>query len=140
MFSYIVLERLLPTDEAVKVPVGANLIFDTVVSGTGTAITYDGNTGGITFVDAGFYYVDWYVATQSGLSTDGNNWAILTAIGEQSFVGSSHIKISSPTGFALIEAGAGETAQLVNISDDSLVLSKVVKSKAGLCVYGLHQS
>jgi len=118
---------------------GATLAFDEIVSseGLGTYIDYDINTGIITFLEAGYYYIDWYVAPQFGLTTNGSNWAIQTYMSGLSFTGSSHAKVSVTTGFALINAEAGETAQLVNVSDGALYLSNVVESKAGLIVISI---
>ena len=135
--SFIELERLAPQGEAVVVGVNGTLVFDTLASSSGTQISYDDATGIITFQEAGYYYMDWYIAPQFGLTTDGSNWAIQTTIGGLSIIGSSHTKVSVTTGFGLINAQAGETARLVNISDGAISLSKVVKSKAGFIAYGI---
>jgi len=137
--AFLQLERALPIGDVVIVNTDETLAFDTIVSsdGLGSQIDYDAGSGVITFYEAGFYYIDWFVAPQFGLTTDGSNWAIQTAIGGLSIIGSSHTKVSVTTGFALLNAEAGETAQLVNVSDGALHLSKVVRSKAGLIVYGV---
>ena len=133
--AYMELMRLAPQGEVVVVGVNDTLVFDTVVSSGGTAIHYDDASGIITFQEAGYYYLNWYVAPQFGLTTDGSNWAILTSIGEQKVTGSSHTKVSITTGFTLIDAEPGETARLVNSSDGSISLSEAVQSKAALVVY-----
>ena len=137
--SYLELERRNPTGQHVEIGTNGVLIFDTIVSseGLGTQIGYDLVTGIITFLEAGFYYIDWYTAPYFGLTTDGSNWAIRTSISGLSFIGSSHTKVSITTGFAIINAVIGETARLVNVSDGAISLSQAVQSKAGLIVYSV---
>jgi len=130
---------MYPAGDVVNVGVGNTLLFDTIVAsdGLGVQLDYDLITGVITFLEAGYYYIDWCVATQSGFTTDGSNWAIQTSISGVSYIGSSHSKVSVTTGFALLNAEAGETAQLVNVSDGALVLSQAVQSKADLIVFNI---
>ena len=135
MLSYMVLAKLLPPGEKVVVPSGENIVFDTIMSDSGTDISYDLGAGIITFKQEGYYYIDWYVSPQTGLSDDGNNWAIKTSLSNLTFTGSSHAKISVATGFAILDAEQNETAQLVNVSDNALTLSRSVQSKAALSVY-----
>lgn len=137
MAAFIELAKLFPVDEGVAVPVNGTLIFDSIIASDGTLIGYDLGTGVITFNDAGYYYIDWYVAPHFGLTTDGSNWAIQTTISGLTFRGSSHTKVSVTTGFALINAATGETARLVNVSSGALTLSPVVQSKAALVVYNI---
>ena len=133
---YIELVRALPLGEPLPVDSGGTLLFDTVVAGEGlgSQIDYDMGSGLITFLEAGFYCVDWFVAPQFGLTTGGSNWAVQTSLSGLSVVGSSHTKVSATIGFALLNAGAGETARLVNVSDGAIYLSQAVQSKAGLIV------
>ena len=134
--SYMELERLAPQGDVLVVPEGGAVEFDSVVSSEGAMISYD-MAGTITFNGAGYYYIDWYVAPQFGLTTDGSNWAIQTGIGGLTFIGSSHTKVSATVGFAIFNAVAGETARLVNVSDGAIALSRAVLSKAGLIVYNV---
>ena len=135
MLPYVVLARLQPINQIVTVPSGGNLVFDTVISSSGADISYDPGTGIITFATAGYYFIDWHVTTQTGLANDGNNWAIQTTLSNLTITGSSHTKISVASGFAILEAAVGETAQLVNVSNGTLVLSAAAQSKAALTVY-----
>lgn len=137
MASFIELARLLPADQGVVVPVNGILVFDTIVSSDGTSISYNTDTGVITFNTAGFYFIDWYVAPQFGITTDGSNWAIQTTISGLTYKGSSHTKVSVTTGFSIINAAAGETARLVNVSSGALTLSEAVQSKAALVTYNI---
>ena len=135
MIPFIVLARLSPPGGSVYVPSNTNLVFDTIISSSGTDIGYDLNTGIITFNSEGYYFIDWHVTTQTGLSNDGNNWAIQTSISNQTITGSSHTKVSVATGFAILEAAEGETARLVNVSNGGLTLSEATQSKAAIVVY-----
>ena len=135
--SYLQLARLEPVSNVLIVPENEALIFDTVISSEGTQISYDISTGVITFNEAGYYYVDWYVAPQFGLTTDGSNWAIQTSLSQIKIVGSSHTRVSVTTGFAILNVEANETVQLVNVSDGALSLSQAVQSKAGLIAYSV---
>ena len=133
--SFIELERLAPYGEALLVPQGDTLVFDGVISSEGTEISYSTSTGVITFNAAGFYFIDWFVSPNFGLTKDGSNWAIRTAIGQLEFIGSSHSKVSATTGFAIFNAPAGETARLVNVASGDVYLSKATIVKAGLIAY-----
>ena len=137
--TYLELSKLNPVGVAVDVAPGNTLLFDTIVAsdGLGVQLDYEMGTGMITFLEAGFYYIDWCVATQGGFTTDGSNWAIQTTISGVDYIGSSHSKVSVTTGFALINAAAGETARLVNVSNGALVLSQAVQSKADLIVFSI---
>ena len=135
MVSFIELQRISPVGEGLVIPVNGTLIFDSLVSSDGVSIDYDAATGVFTFRDAGYYYVDWYVAPQFGLTIDGSNWAIQTSIGGLTMIGSSHTKVSVTTGFAIINAAAGETARLANVSSGDITLSQAAQSKAAIVVY-----
>ena len=137
--SFIEMERLAPQGNALVVSVDGTVVFDSIVSSEGTQISYNDSTGIITFNAPGYYYIDWYVAPQFGLTTDGSNWAIKTTIGGLTFIGSSHTKVSATTGFAIFKAAAGETARLVNVSDGAITLSQAVEAKAGLIVYSVAE-
>jgi len=134
--SYLELEKSAAAGDLVAVNPDDPIVFDIVVSSGGSQITYDYNTGEITFHAEGFYYFDWYVAPQYGLTTNGSNWAVQTS-GGQTRIGSSHIKVSSTVGFAIMRIEAEETARLVNVSDSALTLSQAVLSQAALIVYSV---
>ena len=135
--SYIELSRLATHGDTVPVEENGALVFDTIITSGGAGISYD-LAGTITFHVAGFYFVDWYVAPQHGLTTNGSNWAIQTGDGRLSLIGSSHTKVSATTGFAILEMAAEDTVQLVNVSDGTLYLSQAVEAKAGLVAYGIQ--
>jgi len=114
------------------------VVFDNVLLVSGDQISYSTVTGELTFSEAGFYYIDWFVATQFGLTTDGSNFAIVTSGSTPALTGSSHVRVSPTIGFAILEVTApGMTARLVNTSSDSLTLSQAVNAKAALAVFAV---
>ena len=133
--SYLELAKIQPNGDVIGT--GETLVFDEIVSDEGAQISYDTYTGVITFHEPGFYYIDWFVAPQFGFTTDGSNWAIQTSLSGLSIIGSSHTRVSVTTGFAILNAGADETARLVNVSDNALTLSQAVQCKAALVVYSI---
>ena len=135
--SYIELTRYATHGEVVVVEEDDPLIFDAIISSGGAGISYD-YAGTLTFHEAGYYFIDWFVAPQYGLTTNGSNWAIQTGDGRLSLIGSSHTKISPTVGFAIFEAQAEDTVQLINVSDGALYLSEAVEAKAGLIAYAIQ--
>ena len=135
--SYLELQKKNePANALAVVNPGDHIKFDADYAIEGLYIAYDPVTGIITFNEEGYYYFDWYVAPQYGLTTDGSNWAVQIS-DRLSRIGSSHIKVSPTIGFAIIHIDAGETARLVNVSDSALTLSQAVQSQAALTVYSV---
>jgi hypothetical protein len=122
----------LDRTESVTVPENGVLVLDLLRSIEGSAISYSVDSGVITFNEDGFYFVGWFVAPQFGLVTNGSNWGIRTSLSGQVFAGSSHTSNAPVSGFAIINADAGETAQLVNLSDGAIRLSPAIITKASL--------
>ena len=134
MVPYLQLEKI--TSGVIDIQ-GA-VVFDNVVSSGGDQIDYNDATGDITFSEAGFYYVDWFVAPQFGLTADGGNFSIVTSDNDPELTGSSHVRVSPTTGFALIGVTApGKTIRLINTSDSSITLSQAANAKAALAVFGI---
>ena len=135
MIPYLQLERTT----AGVIPTNGNMLFDTTVGKGGTEIVYNDN-GVIRFYKVGVYYVSWYVAQQTGLATDGKNFALVTSDGK-TITGSSHVKIAPASGFAIIEiTNPDRTIRLVNKSDQSATLSSKAQVKAGLAVFDISAS
>ena len=135
MIQYLQLERTYDGSIASN----GTVVFDAVLSGVEGLISYNTLTGKITFSADGLYYIGWFVATEFGQTTNGSNFAIVTSDGE-TLTGSSHVRVSSTTGFAIVEVAVpGKTARLVNTSDNDLVLSQAVNAKAALVVYAFPE-
>ncbi|MCL1915018.1 MAG: hypothetical protein FWG10_14405 [Eubacteriaceae bacterium] len=135
--SYMEMSRREPRGVPVLVNPGNPVLFDTVLESVGTTIEYDLSTGIFTFLEEGFFYFDWYVAPQHGITTDGSNWAIQTTLSQSRFIGSSHSHIAATLGFAIVRAVNGEKASLINVSDGPIYLSQAALSKAGLIVLSI---
>jgi hypothetical protein len=134
MIHYLQLERAAAGFIDANDPV----IFESVLSCKGTNITYDPATGIITFTAVGTYFFNWFVAQQTGLSTNGSNFAIVTSDSDPDIGGSSHVKISPASGFAVVEVTTpGKTVMLVNKATHRATLSSSVAVKAALSVFGV---
>ncbi|MBP2643870.1 MAG: Collagen triple helix repeat (20 copies) [Firmicutes bacterium] len=80
----------------------SNVIFDHELSQFGVAISYNFATGEITVNQPGRYFINWWVATQSSLSSSGIAFSIVTSKGDE-IKGQSPIKTGEVVGFALIQ-------------------------------------
>lgn len=115
------------------VPVGGNVIFDTIVFSTGD-ISYNNATGVITFNEAGRYAVNWWVAVQSSASTNGIVFALSTSQGDF-LEGNSPIKTDEVTGLGIINvAEAPVTMSLVNSSTAQVFYPVIVPLTATLTI------
>ena len=118
------------------VAVNGTVLFNVELQ-SGGGITYDTGTGVITFSTPGVYYLNWFVAQQTGLATDGSNFAVVVAPNTQ-YVGSNHVKISQTSGFAIIETTqANVNARLVNVANAPATLSDTTQVKAAIAVFGI---
>ncbi|MDR2168103.1 MAG: hypothetical protein LBE35_09695 [Clostridiales bacterium] len=134
MVQFLYLERKDPG----VIPVNAAVEFDEPLQTSGTDITYDTETGEITFVVPGDYHINWFVAQMTGLATDGSNFAIVTSNAAEDVIGSNHVKVSQTSGFAFVKtATANVTAKLVNASNAAATLSDTTDVKAALAVFGM---
>ncbi|MCL1912284.1 MAG: hypothetical protein FWG10_00020 [Eubacteriaceae bacterium] len=136
--SYMEMSMREPHGVPVLVDPGNPVVFDHVIESEGNAIEYNTSTGVFTFLEEGFYYFDWYVAPQHGITTDASNWAILTTLNQSKFIGSSHSHVLIATGSSITRVEYGEMASLVNVSDGPLYLSQAALSKAGLIVVSIE--
>ena len=133
MIQYLQLEKrntgIVNTNQTV--------LFDTNLQSSGNNISYDYATGDITFHVAGVYHINWFVAQQTGLATDGSNFAIIQSLDNMPrVIGSNHVKISQTSGFAIIKTGAADIkVRLANVSNAAATLSDTTQVKAGLAVY-----
>ena len=134
MLKYLQLQRT----NAGTINTNEFIIFDSVpvVSGGGY-ITHQPADGTITFTQEGIYYVNWFVAQQTGLAADGSNFAIVPDQGTMPSVrGSNHLKISQTSGFAILEVPLGGAKIILsNVSNASVALSQTAQVKAGIAVF-----
>lgn len=113
------------------VAAGANVLFDTIVLIDGN-IAYDTATGVITINEAGQILINWWVATQTSVSTTGAVFAIRTSL-DGDHTGNSPLKTGEVVGASIIDVEtAPVTIALVNASSADFFYSAVVPVKAAL--------
>ncbi len=114
---------------------GANVIFDSTVISSGN-ISYNSTTGVITIQEAGSYEFDWWVATQSSVSTIGAGFVLVSSQGD-TIIGNSPIKTEEVVGVGVIEVVAAPvTVALGNNSGATIYYSTIVPVRASLAVIG----
>lgn len=112
-----------------------NVIFDSTLISVGN-ISYNNATGVITIQEAGTYEFDWWVATQSSVSTIGAGFSLVSSQGDV-IIGNSPIKTGEVVGVGVIEVVAAPvTVELRNSSSATIYYSTVVPIKASLAVMG----
>ena len=112
-----------------------NVIFDSTLISIGN-ISYNNATGVITIQEAGTYEFDWWVATQSSVSTIGAGFSLVSSQGDV-IIGNSPIKTGEVVGVGVIEVVAAPvTVELRNSSSATIYYSTVVPIKASLAVIG----
>ncbi|SHJ31364.1 hypothetical protein SAMN02745170_02246, partial [Propionispora hippei DSM 15287] len=110
---------------------GANVVFEDVISSFG-AIAYDTTTGIITINKAGRFFVNWWVATQSSLGTQGASFSIVTSQGD-ALPGDSPLKNGEVVGFALFQVEAAPvTVSLENTTSNTVIYSLTTPTTASL--------
>lgn len=115
------------------VAAGSNVIFDTIVYTAGN-ISYNSLTGVITYNEPGRYVIEWWVATQSSVSTVGAVFALSSSQGDF-LEGNSPIKTGEVFGVGIIDVVAAPvTASLLNASNGLFFYSTIVPLKATLVV------
>jgi len=96
--------------------------------------------GEITFSKPGIFFVNWFAAQQTGLATDGANFALDTQIAGTPIrvIGSGHSKFSASSGFAVLNITvAGTVLKLINNADRKATLSEHTQVKAGLAIFSV---
>lgn len=112
---------------------GDNVVFDGIVFSNGN-ITYNTTTGVITFNDPGRYAINWWVATQSSMATDGAVFALSSSQGDL-LEGNSPIKTGQVNGIGVIEVvTAPVTLSLINASNAPYFYSPIVPVVASLTI------
>ena len=113
---------------------GDSIMFFHALSDDGS-ITCEFTTGEFRLNFCGTCFIKWFVAPQSGLTSEGSNFAVFVN-GQEDFAGSSHIKISPAVGFSIVNAnGFPSTVRLVNVSDGNISLSQTAQVTAGIIIF-----
>lgn len=112
---------------------GSNVIFDTTVYSAGN-VSYDSETGIVTFNESGRYVLNWWIATQSSASINGAVFALSSSQGDL-LEGNSPDKSGQVTGIGIIDVTAAPvTVSLVNASTAPFYYSAIVPLKGTLIV------
>ena len=156
MISHLQLEFLNPDAlTPAIIEAGGAIPFDHQLTAS-SDIDYDDQIGRFTIKTAGTWLVNWFVAPQTGLSSQGSNFGIAVyepiediddpeypgLMEPQIIVGSGHVKISATSGFTVIEVSdvqaefGGVVFDLQNTSDQDTALSERTQVKAGLAIFG----
>ncbi|MGI6161978.1 MAG: hypothetical protein ACOYJD_08095 [Christensenellales bacterium] len=110
-----------------------NIIFENTVISEGD-VSYNNATGVITFIEPGRYIIDWWVATQSSICTNGAVFALTSSQGDL-LEGNSLIKTGQVSGVGIIDvATAPVTVSLINASTAPVYYATVVPVTATLVV------
>ena len=125
-----------------QVAVGGVVPFNVEVENSGNESFVWTEDGQIQLMKKGTYFINWFVAQQTGLALDGGNFS-LQIVGDASAIhssGSSHSKISSISGFAVFDV-EDETVQLqlINSSEYPATLSEDTKVKAAIAILGVNE-
>ena len=117
---------------------GDPMLFDNALVDGGT-IEYNSLNGAFTLRFCGDYFIQWFVATQMGLTTDGSNFAIALD-GVTDIIGSDHVRISPTLGFTIVKVnGPPPTVQLVSVADGIIELSQMTLVKAGIVIFKIGE-
>ncbi len=104
------------------IPIGGNVIFDTVLNDQSDNISYNSTTGEFTITKPGNYYVDWWVSARS---EEGSLYTAFTleVNGVPYSTASSLSGIEQLSGEALLTVTTVPTTiRLVNTSDDRVII------------------
>lgn len=100
-------------------------------------VSYNTLTGEITINAIGVYYVNWWVATASALTTQGTSFAV--SVNGKQYVGSTPIRLSQVGGSAVVEITQPKTVMtLINVTSASVQLASNVQHQANLVLYSCN--
>ena len=123
-----------------QIAVGEAVGFNNEIESSGVdTFTWEAS-GQINILKKGTYFINWFVAQQTGLALDGGNFT-LQIIGDEKMshsTGSSHLKITSISGFAIVNVDSEPvTIELVNTSELPATLSEDTLIKAKIAIFGV---
>lgn len=113
--------------------------FNTVVVNYDSSISYNNET--FTLSAGGDYYVYWYVTIKTGLGTTDPTISLVTSDTEPiEYPSTNSMKTGQISGSAIIRASNSLSFQLINRSNDSIVLADSVNVSAGISIVSLNPS
>lgn len=111
------------------------IIFNETLIDDDPNITYNSADGSISFAAEDEYYISWFVVTQTSLGTSGPNLAIVTnETTPVYYTAGSGMKSGAISGFAIINATAGFSITLQNITNNTISLNTNVNVTAGIAI------
>lgn len=119
------LQAQLQGSPASPIANGANVIFDTIVSGQSERISYNAATGQFTLTGAGLYYVNWWVATDGSAGPVNMVFAV-NADGTPVAIGNSPIVTGQVSGNAFISVdGSPVIVTLSNLTGADVLYGNI---------------
>ncbi|WP_373265776.1 hypothetical protein [Hungatella hathewayi] len=110
-------------------------MFNEILVDFDTNVTYNPADGMITFINAGQYYVSWFVTVKTALGVFGPSFSIVTnETPPSSYTAGSGIKNGEIFGSAVLTVTAGFSISLRNELATEVSLSDVVPVNAGISV------
>ena len=117
------------------VSANAAVLFNEILVNSDTNVTYNPADGMITFINAGQYYVSWFVTVKTALGVFGPSFSIVTnETPSSSYTAGSGIKNGEIFGSAVLTVTAGFSISLRNELATEVSLSDVVPVNAGISV------
>ena len=117
------------------VSANAAVLFNEILVDSDTNVTYNPADGMITFINAGQYYVSWFVTVKTALGVFGPSFSVVTnETPSSSYTAGSGIKNGEIFGSAVLTVTAGFSISLRNELATEVTLSDVVPVNAGISV------
>ena len=117
------------------VSANAAVLFSEILVNSDTNVTYNPADGMITFINAGQYYVSWFVTVKTALGVFGPSFSVVTnETPSSSYTAGSGIKNGEIFGSAVLTVTAGFNISLRNELATEVTLSDVVPVNAGISV------
>ena len=117
------------------VSANAAVMFNEILVNSDTNVTYNPADGMITFINAGQYYVSWFVTVKTALGVFGPSFSVVTnETPSSSYSAGSGIKNGELFGSAVLTVTAGFSISLRNELAAEVSLSDVVPVNAGISV------
>ena len=114
------------------VSANAAVLFNEILVNSDTNVTYNPADGMITFINAGQYYVSWFVTVKTALGVFGPSFSVVTnETPSSSYTAGSGIKNGEIFGSAVLTVTAGFSISLRNELATEVTLSDVVPVNAG---------
>ena len=109
------------------VSANAAVLFNEILVNSDTNVTYNPADGMITFINAGQYYVSWFVTVKTALGVFGPSFSVVTnETPSSSYTAGSGIKNGEIFGSAVLTVTAGFSISLRNELATEVTLSDVV--------------